>query len=73
METARALVDAGAERVYLAGRPAGLQGELEAAGVDQFIHVGVDLLDVLGGTHELLGIPPVGAPPATGATQEARR
>lgn len=72
-QTARALVAAGAEWVCLAGRPAELRSELEAAGVDQFIHVGVDLLEVLGRAHELLGIPPAGGIPATAAAKEVHQ
>lgn len=60
VETVRALAGAGAERIYLAGRPAEVQAELEDAGVDQFVHAGVDLLEVLGRAHELLGIAPSG-------------
>jgi methylmalonyl-CoA mutase len=51
-----ALVGAGAELVYLAGRPTEGREELEAAGVGQFVHVGVDVLAVLRSAHELLGI-----------------
>lgn len=72
-QTVGALAGVGAERIYLAGRPAELQSELETAGVDQFIHVGVDLLDVLGGAHELLGIPQAHHGPSTDARQEERR
>ncbi len=44
---AAALRDAGIARVYLAGRPGDERAELEAAGVDEFVHVGCDVLGVL--------------------------
>ncbi len=46
----------GAKRVYMAGKPGEGREQLEAAGVDQFIHVGVDVLAVLRAAHQLLGI-----------------
>jgi methylmalonyl-CoA mutase len=73
VQTVSALAAAGAEQIYLAGRPAELQVELEQAGVGQFIHVGVDLLEVLGRAHELLGIPSTDQGPSTGEPQEDRR
>lgn len=42
-----AALRAGAERIYLAGRPGDQQGDLEAAGVDEFMFVGSDVIDVL--------------------------
>ena len=54
-DAAGALTEAGAERVYLAGRPADLLTELEAAGVGDFIHVGCAALDILERTHDVLG------------------
>lgn len=47
--TARALRAAGASRVFFAGAPGDLASEVEAAGVDTFVHVGVDLVEVLSG------------------------
>ena len=44
---ATALRDAGARRVYLAGHPGELRDALTAAGVDEFIHIGVDVLAAL--------------------------
>lgn len=73
VQTVGALAAAGAEQIYLAGRPAELQVELEEAGVDQFIHVGVDLLEVLGRAHVLLGIASTGQVPSTGEPQEDHR
>jgi methylmalonyl-CoA mutase len=54
--TATALKDAGATLVALAGHPGDLRDELEAAGVDTFFHVGVDVLAALSDLHEHLGI-----------------
>ena len=45
-----------ADRIYLAGNPGELREELEAAGVGQFVHVGVNVLEVLAEAHRLLGI-----------------
>jgi len=44
---ARTLKDAGCRAVYLAGRPGELEPALREAGVDVFIHAGMDLLAVL--------------------------
>ncbi len=54
--TATALKEAGAVRVVLAGAPGELRDELRAAGVDEFWHVGVDVLDALTRLHADLGI-----------------
>jgi len=54
--TATALKEAGATRVMLAGAPGDLRDELLAAGVDEFWHVGVDVLDALSRLHGDLGI-----------------
>ena len=45
---ARALKDAGAARVMLAGRPGDLEDELRRAGVDPFVFAGCDVLELLG-------------------------
>ena len=45
--TAVALKAAGASRLLLAGRPAALQDQLKQAGIDDFIAVGVNLLQIL--------------------------
>jgi methylmalonyl-CoA mutase len=55
-EVASALKAAGATRVYLAGNPGERREELSAAGVDEFVHVGVDVLEVLRRAHVALGI-----------------
>lgn len=54
--TATALKAAGAERVYLAGRPKDLEAALQAAGVDAFIYAGGDALETLGAVQKALGI-----------------
>ncbi len=53
---AKALKAAGADRVYLAGNPGDARAEYEAAGVDEFVHVGVDVVDSIRRAHELLGV-----------------
>jgi methylmalonyl-CoA mutase len=42
-ETVRALKDAGAVDIVLAGRPGELQAELTAAGIDRFAFAGMDV------------------------------
>jgi methylmalonyl-CoA mutase len=46
-ETARRLKAAGIATVMLAGQPGDLAGDLESAGVDQFIHLRSDAHGVL--------------------------
>jgi methylmalonyl-CoA mutase len=53
---ASALKAAGAERVYLAGHPGDRRQSDEAGGVDEFVHVGTDVLASLEHAHRLLGI-----------------
>lgn len=53
---ATALKSAGAQRVYLAGRPKDLEAALQSAGVDAFIFAGCDALVTLGELHKALGI-----------------
>ena len=48
-----ALRAAGAQRLYLAGRPGG-DPSAAPVDVDEFIHVGVDVLSVLAGAHRVL-------------------
>ncbi|MEA2832653.1 MAG: methylmalonyl-CoA mutase [Methylobacteriaceae bacterium] len=45
--TARALADAGAKGIYVAGRPRELEAQLAQAGVTDFIYAGCDVLRVL--------------------------
>jgi methylmalonyl-CoA mutase len=54
--TATALREAGAIRVILAGAPGDLRAELDAAGVDEYWHVGVDVLDALTRLHSDLAV-----------------
>lgn len=53
---ARALADAGAAAIYLAGRPGESGAALEAAGVTRFLHAGMDVVAALAGVHADLGI-----------------
>jgi methylmalonyl-CoA mutase len=53
---ASALREAGAEHIYLAGRPGELEPVLRAAGVGTFIHVGCDLVATLTAAHEILNL-----------------
>ncbi|MEZ6022908.1 MAG: methylmalonyl-CoA mutase subunit beta [Hyphomonadaceae bacterium] len=53
---AQRLKAAGADWVMLAGRPGDLEAKLRAAGVDQFVFVGVDALQALGTLHTALGL-----------------
>jgi methylmalonyl-CoA mutase len=56
---AKALKEAGAKMVYLAGRPKDLMDALSAAGVDAFAFEGCDVLAELSKIHAELGIQPV--------------
>jgi methylmalonyl-CoA mutase len=56
VDVARALKRAGVARLYLAGRPEAREAELRAAGVDEFIHTGVDVLASLELAHAELGL-----------------
>jgi methylmalonyl-CoA mutase len=56
VEAAAALKAAGVERLYLAGKPGDRREAEEAAGVDEFVHLGVDVLDVLRRAHGVLGV-----------------
>ncbi|MBS1836242.1 MAG: methylmalonyl-CoA mutase small subunit [Actinobacteria bacterium] len=56
--TASALRSAGATRVYLAGNPGGRRAAEEAAGVDEFVHLGVDVAEVLERAHAILEAQP---------------
>jgi methylmalonyl-CoA mutase len=58
--TAQALKSAGARRVLLAGRPREIEAQLEAAGVDDFIYAGCDMVAALRKLHADLGIPRAG-------------
>ena len=54
---ASALRDAGLSPVHLAGNPGDRRATEIEAGVAEFIHVGVDVLDVLRRAHESIGTP----------------
>lgn len=56
-EFARTLSDAGLHPIYLAGNPGDRRDAETAAGVTEFIHLGVDVLDVLRRAHEAIGTP----------------
>jgi methylmalonyl-CoA mutase len=53
-EAARALKDAGARPIYLAGRPREQEAALKAAGVQSFIYEGCDTLAILQAAHQVL-------------------
>lgn len=53
---AAALKAAGARQVHLAGNPGERRDADTAGGVDEFIHVGVDVIDVLTRTQTILGV-----------------
>ena len=57
VDFASALSAAGLTHLYLAGNPGDRREAEMQAGVSQFIHVGVDVLDVLRGAHETIGTP----------------
>ena len=54
--TTLALREAGAERVILAGQPGDLRGDLETAGVDEFWHQGMDVVEALTRLQSDLGL-----------------
>jgi methylmalonyl-CoA mutase len=51
-----ALTSAGARHIYLAGRPGELESALKAAGVQDFIYAGCDVLATLRAAHDILGL-----------------
>jgi len=53
---AQALRQAGAERIYLAGNPGDNKAAWQAAGIDEFIFVGCDVLATLRTAHARLGV-----------------
>jgi methylmalonyl-CoA mutase len=54
-EAAKALSAAGATHIYLAGRPGEIEAKLKAAGVQDFIYVGCDVLATLKAAHDMVG------------------
>ena len=55
-DAAKALTAAGATHIYLAGRPGELEAALKAAGVQDFIYVGCDVVATLQAAHDILGL-----------------
>jgi methylmalonyl-CoA mutase len=55
-KAAKALADAGAKQIYLAGKPGELEVALKSAGVEGFIFAGGDMLAMLNGAHATLGL-----------------
>jgi methylmalonyl-CoA mutase len=49
---AKALTEAGAKRIYLAGRPGASQAAFEQAGIGSFLHQGCDTLQVLSAAYD---------------------
>ncbi len=57
IDFARALSSAGLTQLYLAGNPGERREAEQEAGVAEFVHVGVNVLDVLRRAHESVGTP----------------
>jgi len=57
VDAAKALKEAGAQFVLLAGRPGDMEEDLKAAGVDQFVFAGNDMLALLSGLLDRLDAP----------------
>lgn len=55
-QAAKALKAAGVQRLYLAGKPTGNEAEWRDAGMDSFIHIGIDVAATLELAHAELGI-----------------
>ncbi|MTH97965.1 methylmalonyl-CoA mutase subunit beta [Roseibium sp. RKSG952] len=72
-EAARALKQAGACYIYMAGRPKDLKQRFEAAGIDEFIYAGADILDLLQRAHHRLGLIPSDGPVAQGSDSEEQK
>lgn len=58
VDAAKAFKAAGAEHLYLAGKPGDLEADLRAAGVDTYIYAGGNLLELLQELHSRLGMAP---------------
>jgi methylmalonyl-CoA mutase len=56
-EAAKALKTAGADLIYIAGRPGEQEAALRAAGVQSFVYVGCDVLATLRAAHDRLQMP----------------
>lgn len=59
VEFAEALSQAGVGPIHLAGKQSELEDALRGAGVERFIHIGVDLVEILTAVHETIGTPEV--------------
>lgn len=59
VEFARSLSGAGVGPIHLAGKPGELEQRLRDAGVEEFVHVGVDVIQILTAVHETVGTPEV--------------
>lgn len=57
VEVATALKAAGLGPVYVAGKPGESEAALRSAGVDEFIYIGVDVLDILTRLHHQIETP----------------
>jgi len=55
-ETAKTLHQAGADHIYLVGRPGDMRQKLNKAGVGGFIHQGCDIITTLETAHDVLGL-----------------
>jgi methylmalonyl-CoA mutase len=51
-EAAKALIEAGARHVYLAGKPGAHQAAFERAGIGSFLHQGCDTLQILSAAYD---------------------
>jgi methylmalonyl-CoA mutase len=56
VDAAKALKEAGASPIYLAGRPGEREAELRAAGVDDFVFAGGDALAALRTAYAKIGM-----------------
>jgi methylmalonyl-CoA mutase len=55
-KAAKALSEAGAQHIYLAGRPGDQEAALKGAGVNDFVSAGADILAMLRGAYANLGL-----------------
>lgn len=53
---AQALKTSGATRILSVGRPGDLRKALKSASVDEFIHQGCDMIEILNDAHDVLGL-----------------
>jgi methylmalonyl-CoA mutase len=55
-DVAKALAQAGATRIYLAGKPGADKSALEKAGVSTFLHQGCDTLETLTSAYDEIDV-----------------